>query len=64
MLNVEYNQNRPTISLVGGTADKSELELIGLRPEAWPVQTAVRNILIRAPSVTGDNLATNLGGLA
>ena len=64
MLNVEYDRNWPTVPLAGGAAEKNALELIGLRPEAGPVQTAARNILIRAPSVTGDNLATNLGGLA
>ena len=64
MLNVEYARNWPTVPLAGGAAEKNALELIGLRPHAGPVQTAVCNILIRAPSVTRDNLATNLGGLA
>ena len=84
MLNVEYNQNRPTISLVGGTADKSGLERIGLRsedtrseldPVAGPllieseqeaglVQRAARKVLVRVPSLTWNNPARDLAGLA
>ena len=64
MLNLEYARNWPTVPLDGGAAEKNALELIGLRPEAGLVQTAVRNIPIRAQSVTRCNPATDLAGLA